>query len=191
MRNSRRRWPSTGRRLEARIAPLLNAHPFEVIAWEFSKAFGNFYVDYRFPEFLLRLVQDRSQLFLEVASLASPEDWKYSLSVRELFTGERVLDLPEIEVQAQIIIDHYSEIASAFEPAVWPSTKERLDALAEAERAVRIRCLATRLWRPIELGAIHTALAFSLVRFFAATRVFFSRSGVRCQNNARPFAFRR
>ena len=119
---------------EVRIAPLLNAHPFEVIAWEFSKAFGNFYVDYRLPEFLLRLVQDRSQLFLDVASLAEPENWWPSSSIRELFTGERFTDLPELEVQAQIVIDHYGEIARAFEPACWPATRERLDALAEAER---------------------------------------------------------
>lgn len=68
-----------------------------------SVYFGNFYVVLSANEFLLRYINDRSFLNIEISSITEPANW-YALSfIRDLING-RAINFNEI------ILDNYSRI---------------------------------------------------------------------------------
>ena len=86
-----------------------------------AEAFGNALVELRSPELRIRLVRDRSQLFVSVAPEPAPERW-FDLAVLAAWLGRR-------------------EMAEAISAAMPP-----FDEMASAEpEAARIRTLAGSL----------------------------------------------
>ena len=82
----------------------------------------------------LRLVRDRSQIFVDFQSAENPseDDWFSFDMIRQLLTGEVVDSAQMDDDKAQFIHDHFQEIVEAFQPTKRKETERKLH---EYERA--------------------------------------------------------
>lgn len=89
-------------------------------------------------ELRLRLVRDRSQIFVDFQSTENPseDDWFSFDMIRQLLTGE-VIDSAEMDDEkAKFVNDHFEAIVEAFQSAKRKETEEKLHKYehARAER---------------------------------------------------------
>ncbi|MBN1852517.1 MAG: hypothetical protein JW829_07320 [Pirellulales bacterium] len=89
-------------------------------------------------ELRLRLVRDRSQIFVDFQSSENPseDDWFSFDMIRQLLTGEIVDSAEMDDEKAQFIDDHFREIVDAFIPSRRKETEGKLHEYehARAER---------------------------------------------------------
>lgn len=89
-------------------------------------------------ELRLRLVRDRSQIFVDFQSTENPseDDWFSFDMIRQLLTGEIIDSAQMDDEKAQFINDHFGAIAEAFRSTNRKETERKLHEYehARAER---------------------------------------------------------
>lgn len=90
-------------------------------------------------ELRVRLVRDRSQIFVDFKSCGNPseDDWASFDIIRQLLTGEIVDDAVMDEEKARFIQDHFAAIIDAFRSGNRGETEKKLHKFKQA-RAKRL-----------------------------------------------------
>jgi hypothetical protein len=109
---------------------LLRQAGFRVVAERFDAAnFGDAYIDTKRGEVLLRVVRDRGDHSVLLASTQEPEEWFDAELVLKLLNVQEIKTLLTADAAtdaARQIIDVLRDPEHAFARARWPKTKEKL-----------------------------------------------------------------
>lgn len=118
---------------------LMDKYNFIVTEGAFTPdIFGNFFVVFSSPYFLVRYARDRSILTVDIASNTESSNWYDMALVKALLNKEKVLNVSiSVEELNSFLDEHFSIIATIFNGENYPSTKRMLEEL-ENERSKQI-----------------------------------------------------
>jgi hypothetical protein len=101
------------------------------------ESFGNFYIELSSDKFLLRYINDRSFLTIEIASLLEPSNW-YGLSFVENFIyhpedinpdKQEIGNVKRIEGLNMFLKKDFGLISNLFSSEKYKNTREKIDEL--------------------------------------------------------------
>jgi len=120
--------------VEQCFRPLVHEHGFRVHTAGYDRRdFGNAVVVLESDECSIRVVRDRGQVFVELASAAEPGNWFPLERVIEAIGGSASGLAPAMELEAasSLIEANYSRLAECLGPLRYPETKRELERLGE------------------------------------------------------------
>jgi hypothetical protein len=101
--------------INTHFSALLKNKGFRIIAEDHSdERFGNAFMDVESPEFRLRFVSDRGQVFVEIGSNTPDNKWLELRVVRSLVLDRDLLQIEEYNELALFLEQHYSTLAAMF-----------------------------------------------------------------------------
>lgn len=122
--------------VEKSFEQLIRTHGFRMLTAAYDRQdFGNTVVVLESESVLVRVVRDRGQVFVEIASVAEPGNWYPLDRVIEATAGSGV-EPPggtpmALEVASSLIEENYSRLTAALDPHCYFETKRELERLGE------------------------------------------------------------
>lgn len=118
--------------ISTHFSSLLKNRGFKLIAEEHSdERFGNAFMDFESPEFRLRFVSDRGQVFVDIGSSTPNNKWFELRFVRSLVLGKYTLQIEQYKELALFLEQYYTTLATMFNSQNIAETIQRLKKFIE------------------------------------------------------------
>jgi hypothetical protein len=129
--------------LQAELLPAISPVGFVVVRNECFDSFDNAVVELHAPALRLRVVRERSQVFVDIGPASEPGTWVDSDLVLEHLglmssTSHRSREAsPVLRGIAALVVSNLAELSMLFDPQHLAATKRAIEVLGE-QRAVKL-----------------------------------------------------